>query len=124
MTRMIAKIRLSPNVLPLGHKYKPAVKQGLVTQNLPKNSQPLHSVMEEVEGREEKVITPVEDSISMTGDMLKNIVANALEEQKKLADANSKEAIKTAYTEGMKKGCELQVKRLLSSTLGQEMGNY
>ncbi len=38
--------------------------------------------------------------------MLKNIVLNTLEEQKKQANANSKEAIKSAYTEGMKKGCE------------------
>ncbi len=42
------------------------------------------------------------------------------------ADANSEEALKSAYTKGMKKDCELQVKPLLGSTLRQEqvMSNY
>ncbi len=38
----------------------------------------LHTVMEEVQGRGEKVITPVQDSINMIRDMLKNIVSNTL----------------------------------------------
>ncbi len=58
--------------------------------------------------------------------MLKNIVSNALEEQKKQADASTKEAIKSSYNEGMKKGCEMQGKPLLSSIIGQEhvLRNY
>ncbi len=76
--------------------------------------------MDEDEGRKEEIITSLEDSISVTRDMLKNIVSNALEEQKKQADASSKEAIKSAYNEGIKKGCEIQGKSLLSSTIGQE----
>ncbi len=62
--------------------------------------------MEEDEGRKEEIITSLADSV--TRDMLKNIVSNSLEEQKKQADASSKEAIKSAYTEGIKKGCEIQ----------------
>ncbi len=67
-----------------------------------------------------------EDSICVTRDLLKNIVSNTLEEQKKQAEAGSKDAIKSAYAEGIKRGCEIQSKPLLSSTIGQEhvMGNY
>ncbi len=68
----------------------------MIPQDLPVTSKPLHTVVEKVERRGEKIIAPAEDSISLTRDMLKNIVVNALEEQKKQADANSKEVIKSA----------------------------
>ncbi len=56
--------------------------------------------------------------------MLKDIVANALEEQKRLSDATSKEAAKSAFSEGMKNGSELQVNPLYSSAIEQEVVHY
>ncbi len=82
--------------------------------------------MEEDEGRKEEIITSSEDNICVTRDMLKNIVSNTLEEQKKQSEAGSKETIKSLYSEGMKKGFEIQRKPLLSSTIWRKhvMGNY
>ncbi len=62
----------------------------------------------------------------MTRDMLKNIIQNTFEEQKIQAEAASKKTIKSAYTGGMKRGCEIQGTPLLSLTIGQEhvMVNY
>lgn len=65
------------NTVPLRPTYGSAVRQGMIPQVLPGTSQPLHTIVEEVESRGEKIITPAEDSISMTKDMLKNIVSNA-----------------------------------------------
>ncbi len=98
----------------------------MIPQVLPTSSQQLHTVVEEDEGRKEEIITSSEDSICVTRDILKNIVSNTLEEQKKQADANSQEAITSSYTEGIKKYCEIQGKPLLSSTIVQEqvMGIY
>ncbi len=92
------------------------VKQGMIPQALPTSSQPLHTVVEEDEGKKEEIITSSEDSICVTRDMLKNIVANTLEEQKKQSEAGSKDA-KSAYAEGMIRGCEIESKPLLSPTL-------
>ncbi len=63
---------------------------------------PLKSLMEEI-----KKDKTTEDSISLTRDMLRSIVSNALEEQKKLADVNITEAIKSAFSDGINKGSEL-----------------
>ncbi len=52
--------------------------------------------MEGDEGRKKEIITSTEDSICTTKDMLTNIIQLAFEDQKKLADAGSKEAIKSA----------------------------
>ncbi len=87
----------------------------MIPHILPTSSQLLHTIVEEDKGRKEEIITLSEESISLTRDMLKNIVSNALEEQKKQADANSKEAIKSACTEGIMKSCEIQ---------GKPLGNY
>ncbi len=48
-----------------------------------------------------------DDNISSTREILRNIVSNALEEQKKLADVNITETIKCAFSDSIKKGSEL-----------------
>ncbi len=70
------------NNLPEYPMYSSAVKQGMIPQILSRSSQPLHTVVEEDEGRREKFITSSENCISVDTVMLKNIVSNALEEQK------------------------------------------
>ncbi len=97
----------------------------MIPQVIPSSSQTLHTVVKEDEGRKEEIITSADDSICAIRDMLISIVHNALGDQTKQADAGSKEAIKSAYVEGMKKGYEIQGKPLLSLNMGQEhvMGN-
>ncbi len=97
----------------------------MIPQVIPSSSRPLHTVVEEDERRKEEIITSTEDSICVTRDMLKTIVHNVLEDQKKRANAGSKEVIKSAYAEGIKKGYKIEGNPLLSSTMGQEhvMGN-
>ncbi len=75
------------------------------------------TVREEVEVRLEKSKAPADNNIVMTRDMLKDIVANVLKEQKRLADATSKDAIKAAFREGLKNHSELQVNPLHSSVI-------
>ncbi len=48
-----------------------------------------------------------DDNISLTTEILRSIVSNAFEEQKKLADVNITETIKCAFSDGIKKGSEL-----------------
>ncbi len=62
-------------------------------------------------------MTPADDNVSMTMDMLKDIVA--LEDQGRLADATGTEAIKAAFTEGEKKGSQLH-----SFAIEQEVVHY
>ncbi len=105
---------LSMNSKPrLSHTYDLQMRQGLIVHNLSALSQTLLPVMEEVGGRGEDVNSPADRNISVTRDILKSKDLKALEEQNKLADANSKEAIKVPYAEVIKKGCESQVKPLL-----------
>ncbi len=70
--------------------------------------------MEEDDGRKEEIITSTDDSVYVIRDTLKNIVQNAIEDEKKQADAGSKEGIKSAYAEGMNRGCEMPGTSLLS----------
>ncbi len=63
---------------------------------------PLQPVREEI--RKDKT---TDHNISMTRDKLRSIVSNALEEQKSLVNATRAEAIKAAFSEGIKKGSEL-----------------
>ncbi len=63
---------------------------------------PLHPLREEI-----KKDKTTDDNISLTRDMLQSIVSNALEEQKKFADFNITAAIKSAFSDGIKKGFEL-----------------
>ncbi len=60
----------------------------------------------------------------MTRDMLRSIVSNALEEQKRLVDATTAETIKAAISEGIKTGTEFLVNPLYSSTTGPEIEYY
>ncbi len=48
-----------------------------------------------------------DDNKSLTRDMLRRIISDALEEQKRLADAATAEAIKVAFSDGIKKGSQL-----------------
>ncbi len=50
--------------------YSSAMKQGMLPQFLPVSSQPLHTLVEEVEGGKEMIITSSEISISVTREML------------------------------------------------------
>ncbi len=63
---------------------------------------PLQTLREEI-----KKDKTTDDNISLTQDMLRSIVSNALEEQKPFADVNITEAIKSAFSDGTKKGSEL-----------------
>ncbi len=45
--------------------------------------------------------TPEEDKVLMTRSMFKNIMAKALEDQRKLADVTSAEAVKVAFMKGV-----------------------
>ncbi len=63
---------------------------------------PIQTVGEEIE--KDKT---TDDNISLTRNMLRIIVSNALEEQKKLADVNIADAIKLAFSDGIKKGSVL-----------------
>ncbi len=56
----------------------------------------------------------------MTRVMFKNIMTKALEDQKSLADATSTEAIKVAFTEGVKHGSDMQAQTLHSSSMEPE----
>ncbi len=49
---------------------------------------------------------PDDDKVIMTRVMFKDIMTMALEEQKRMADATCAEAVKVAYTVGVKKGSE------------------
>ncbi len=76
-----------------------------------------HDDEEEVIQRSE---TPHEDKVLMTRVMFKNIMAKALEDQKNLADVTSVEAIKVAFTKGVKHGSEMQIQPLHSSSMETE----
>ncbi len=69
---------------------------------LSEHFRPIQTVREEIE--KDKT---TDDNISLTRDMLRSIVSNALEEQKRLADVNITEAIKSAFSDGIKKESEL-----------------
>ncbi len=95
-----------------------------LTRRVSEIRQPLQLVEEDIEVRSKKPKTPANDNISMTRDMLKDIVANALEDQERLSDDTSAEAIKAVFTEVMKKGSELQVQPLHSSSIEQDVVHY
>ncbi len=48
-----------------------------------------------------------DDNISLTREMLRGMFSNTLEEQKKLVDVTTADAIKCAFSDGIKKGSEL-----------------
>ncbi len=68
------------NSLPQCSLYGSIVKQMMIPQIMPTSSQTFHTVLEEDEGRKEDTITSSEDCISLTRDMLKNMVSNTFEE--------------------------------------------
>ncbi len=84
---------------------------------------PLHSVEEDVIQTPETVVTLDDDKVIMTRVMFNDIMNKAIEDQKCMSAANSAEAVKVAYTEGVKKGCETQT-CLHSSTMEHEVMCY
>ncbi len=52
--------------------------------------------------------------------MFKNIIAKALEDLKNLADATSAQAVKVAFTEGVKHRSDMQIQPLHSSSMETE----
>ncbi len=64
-------------------------------------------------------MTPADDKVSMNMDVLDNIVAKTLEDEKRLANATS-----ASFTEGVKKGSELQMQPLHSSLIEQEVAQF
>ncbi len=92
----------------LGYTYA-ATETPMVTCRISEIRCSLPTVREEVEVRSEKPMVQADDNIRMTRDML-NIVANALEEQKRFAGGICKETVKAAFNEGIKKCSELQDK--------------
>ncbi len=56
----------------------------------------------------------------MTRSMFKNIMAQALEDQKKLADVTSAEAVKAIFTKGVEHRSEMQTQLLHSSSMETE----
>ncbi len=79
-----------------------------------------HDNEEDVRQRSEVPQTQDDDKVSMTRVMFKDIIAKAREEQKSLADANSQEAIKVAFTEGVKHASDLQTQPLHSLAMESE----
>ncbi len=76
-----------------------------------------HENEEELRRRHETPETPDNDKVSMTRDMFTSIMTKALEDQKNLADATSDEAVKVAFTEGVKHGSERQTQPSHSSPM-------
>ncbi len=70
--------------------------------------------------RSEITETPDKGNFSMTMSKFKDIMAKALEDQKNLADATSAEAIKAAFTKGVKHRSEMQTQPLHSSPMETE----
>ncbi len=64
--------------------------------------------------------TPEEEQFSMGRSKFKDIMAKALEYQKNLADATIAEAIKVAFTKGVKHGSVIQTQLLHRSTIETE----
>ncbi len=64
--------------------------------------------------------TQEEEKFSMTRSRFKDIMGKSLEDQKNLADTTSAEAIKAAFTKGVKHGSEMQTQPLHSSPMETE----
>ncbi len=60
----------------------------------------------------------------MTKVMFKSIMSKAFEDQKNLVDTTSAEAVKVAFTEGVKKGSELQPQPVHNSIIEPETMCY
>ncbi len=75
---------------------------------------------EEVIRGSETPETPEEEKVSMTRSMFKNIMAQALEDQKKLADVTSAEEVKAVFTKGVKHRSEMQTQAVHSSSMKTE----
>ncbi len=80
---------------------------------------PLQPVREEIEKDE-----TTDDNISLTRDMLRSIISNALEQQKRVVDATTAEAIKVDFSEGIKRVSDFLVNPLYSCTTGKEMEHH
>ncbi len=84
--------RQQPNTYVAGERYNNSPV-------LSEQFRPIQTVGEEIVNDK-----TTDDNISLTRDMLRSIISSALEEQKKLLDVTTADAIKCAFSEGIKKG--------------------
>ncbi len=76
-----------------------------------------HENKEEIRGGQETSETPDEDKVSMIRVKFTSLITKALEGHKNLADVTSAEAVKVAFTEGVKHGSERQTQPSYSSPM-------